>query len=693
MSRIEKHPILTIGTRPDIPFTFDGKKYLAKEGEVISSALLAQGISILGRHHKDAAPQGIYCANGQCAQCMVIADGCPVKACLTVVKSGMTVKPCRGKPAIPADDALTPMTEVPVIKIPVLILGGGPAGLSGAIELAKAGVRCLIVDDKQRLGGKLTLQTHNFFGSRGDCYAGTRGTDIAQLLEEELRTFGAEVVQMWLSSPAVGIFSDGKVGIVKQGRYVLVEPEILLVACGAREKNLAFPGCDLPGVFGAGAFQTLVNRDLVRPTERLFICGGGNVGLIAAYHALQAGVTVVGLVEALPECGGYKVHLDKLLRLGVPIYTSHTILWAEGEEHLARVVVGRIDEAFHPVPGGEKIFEVDTLLVAVGLAPVNELYKKAREYGLRVFAAGDGEEIAEASAAMFSGRIQGRRILKLLDRPTILPREWEPLLSTLRGKPGQEQELSPRILPGKIYPIIRCLQEIPCNPCTEVCPQLAIRTEDGKLTSWPSFEGEYCLGCGGCVSACPGLAIVLVDESYDPEQDRALLSLPFELDIGDLRSNSEVTTVGLAGEPVGRGTVVATRNAPSQDHRRLILLEVPFGDRLSVAGFRLGEPEKATPTEVPAEDREVIICRCERVTQGEIVGLIRRGYRDMNQLKAALRIGMGACGGKTCQDLILRLFREEGVDAKDVTPLVERPLEMEVPLRAFAGAADEESGE
>ena len=120
---------------------------------------------------------------------------------------------------------------------------------------------------------------------------------------------------------------------------------------------------------------------------------------------------------------------------------------------------------------------------------------------------------------------------------------------------------------------------------------------------------------------------------------------------------------------------------------------MPFGDRLSVAGFRLGEPEKATPTEVPAEDREVIICRCERVTQGEIVGLIRRGYRDMNQLKAALRIGMGACGGKTCQDLILRLFREEGVDAKDVTPLVERPLEMEVPLRAFAGAADEESGE
>jgi hypothetical protein len=65
----------------------------------------------------------------------------------------------------------------------------------------------------------------------------------------------------------------------------------------------------------------------------------------------------------------------------------------------------------------------------------------------------------------------------------------------------------------------------------------------------------------------------------------------------------------------------------------------------------------------------------------------------MNQLKAALRTGMGACGGKTCQDLILSLFREEGVDPKEVTPLVARPLEMEVALRVFAGAAGKESGE
>ena len=112
---------------------------------------------------------------------------------------------------------------------------------------------------------------------------------------------------------------------------MLIKPEVLFVASGAREKSLAFSGNTLPGVYGAGAFQTLVNRDLIKPSEKLFIVGGGNVGLIAGYHALQAGIEVVGLVEALPECGGYKVHKDKLVRMGVPVYTSHTILSANGD--------------------------------------------------------------------------------------------------------------------------------------------------------------------------------------------------------------------------------------------------------------------------------------------------------------------------------------------------------------------------
>jgi len=460
---------------------------------------------------------------------MVIANGLPVKACMTPVGPKMVVESCQGRPENPADHTVPKMARVPTIEVPYLIIGGGPAGLSAAIELVKFGVRGVLADDKHTPGGKLSLQTHNFFGSRGDCYAGTRGIDIPRLLQEELGEYGRDLLDVWLDSSAVGVYCDGKVGIVKQGNYVLVKPEILLVAAGAREKTLAFPGCDLPGVYGAGAFQTLVNRDLVRPTERLFICGGGNVGLIGGYHALQAGIDVVGLVEALPECGGYKVHLDRLRRLGVPIYTSHTVLRTEGKGRVERVTICGIDEGFRPIPGTERIFPVDTLLIAVGLSPVDEIYAKAKAYGMKVFAAGDAEEIAEASAAMFSGRIQGRKIVQELGTPCIIPKEWNEIVSTLRGKPGKEKESDTRTLPAKVYPLIRCSQEIPCNPCVEACPKGTIRIKDGTLTGLPSFEGDVCLGCAQCVLACPGLAIVLVDEGYDGRHKRALLTVPIEL--------------------------------------------------------------------------------------------------------------------------------------------------------------------
>lgn len=83
-------------------------------------------------------------------------------------------------------------------------------------------------------------------------------------------------------------------------------------------------------------------------------------------------------------------------------------------------------------------------------------------------------------------------------------------------------------------------------------------------------------------------------------------------------------------------------------------------------------------------DDDEVVCRCERVKAGELRKLIRQGVRDMNELKALTRAGMGACGGKTCPPLIKRLFREEGVPPSEVTDLTQRPLIMEVPLGAFA---------
>jgi len=680
--RIKSHPVLDVPKRDRVPFTFNGAALIAHDGEVISSALFANGIQIYGHHVKDGGPQGIFCANGQCSQCLVLANDKPVKACMVQVSPGMRVRSLEGLPELPSDDKIGETSSPELVNAKVLVIGGGPSGISASIELGRLGVETLLIDDKHELGGKLTLQTHGFFGSVADCWAGTRGFEIGKILTHDVEALHS--VKIWLNASAVGVFKDRKVGVVKDGKFILVEPELILVATGAREKSLAFPGCDLPGVYGAGAFQTLVNRDLVRPTERLFIIGGGNVGLIGGYHAIQAGIEVVGLVEALPKCGGYKVHEDKLKRLGVPVYTSHTVLRVTGKERVEKVTIAAIDNRWQPIPGTEHTFDVDTVLIAVGLSPVDELLHKSKNYGIPTWAAGDAEEIAEASAAIFSGKIAGRKILKYLNYDVEIPAEWHSTGAVLRSKPGPEKQFVISENRGPVYPIIRCTQEIPCNPCTEACTIHRIDMESGNILKQPQFDGS-CIGCSECVAACPGLAIVLVDERAERSNQTATLTIPWEISDSRIKPGARIATVGFEAEEVGDGIVRAIKKNPRHNERQLVLIEVPWDDRQKVAGFRLQPEIKETEQwDVPLEDK-TIICRCERVTKEEIVAEIRAGVRDMNQLKATIRTGMGACGGKTCRELILRIFREEGVDLKDVTQFTERPFVTEVPLSTFAG--------
>ncbi|HTT35435.1 MAG TPA: (2Fe-2S)-binding protein, partial [Thermoplasmata archaeon] len=400
---------------------------------------------------------------------------------------------------------------------------------------------------------------------------------------------------------------------------------------------------------------------------------------------LQAGIDVVGLAEVLPECGGYKVHKDKIARLGIPIFTSHTVLRAEGIDRVERVVIARVDDRFRPIAGTERVFEADTVLVAIGLSPVNELAQEGRRLGLDVYTAGDAHEIAEASAAMFSGRIVARTILKALGRPVDVPSEWTALLETLRSRPGPVLGPYPTPEGLRVYPILRCEQEIPCDPCTVACDHGAITIPEGNLLGRPRFGGD-CIGCLKCLAVCPGLAITLVDRRSDATGRTAKVTVPWEMPDGLVAVGSEVVTTGSVGEVVGRARVIRIVSGKSLHRRRLLALEVPAAEADRVAGVRIRDPAAAGAPVLfpPAHVPEPILCRCERVTKEMIADYIAAsGSRDVNAVKAALRCGMGPCGGKTCGELVLRVFRELGIDPRDVTPPVHRPFSQEVPMRAF----------
>ncbi len=507
----------------------------------------------------------------------------------------------------------------------LIVIGAGPAGLSAAVEAARAGMNVAVFDENSRPGGQLFKQIHKFFGSK-EHMAKIRGFKIGEMLLREADEAG---VSVFLNATVIGIFPEMKVTVRFGDHVEHFSADNIVVSTGAAENMIVFDGWTKPGVIGAGAAQTLMNLYGVQPGQRVLMLGSGNVGLVVGYQLLQAGCQLVAIVDAAPRIGGYGVHASKLARNGVPFYTSHTVVKAEGGDFVTGAVIAEVDAQFKPIPGTEKHMDVDTICLAVGLSPMSQLLRmsgcdildgpeglvpETDEYGQTsipgLFAAGDVAGIEEASSAMIGGRIagaaaanrggylsdsdfagrvdtlrsslsqlrqgmfskenKGRNDLTATDEGYALSRS---LLS--RGFIEETELESFPAASGKktgVHPVIECTQNIPCNPCQDACPVGCILVGD-NITSVPVMaEDKKCTGCGLCVASCSGQAIFLVNDEYDSE--RASITMPYEF-LPYPEAGQCGTALDRSGNPVCPAEVLSIKTSGATDQTALLTIAVP----------------------------------------------------------------------------------------------------------------------
>lgn len=510
-------------------------------------------------------------------------------------------------------------------RFDLIIVGAGPSGLSAAIEAAKKGLDVVVFDENEKPGGQLFKQIHKFFGSK-EHRAKVRGYVIGQQLLEEADEAGVKVV---LNAMVIGLYQDKEV-VVRIGEAIHhYKADAVIIATGAAENMVTFPGWTLPGVIGAGAAQTMMNLHGVLPGKKVLMLGSGNVGLVVSFQLLQCGCEVVALVDAAPRVGGYGVHAAKVARTGVPFYLSHTIVQAEGEDCVTGVTIAEVDSSFQFIPGTEKHFDVDTICLAVGLSPMSQLLKMAGcemednpkrggqvpicdEYGRTslpgIFVAGDVSGIEEASSAMIEGRMAGITACEYLGY--VGKEELDTQLASLsdaldglrqgmfapknRGKAIEKTEegidISKNLLlkgyvaddeierfPGVthnkgVHPVIECTQNIPCNPCQDACPKKCISI-GANITSLPIVVPDSdCIGCGMCVASCSGQAIFLVDE--DCGDGTATVTLPYEF-LPLPEAGTKGSALGRDGNRVCDAEVVSVKSVKAFDKTNLLTMRVP----------------------------------------------------------------------------------------------------------------------
>jgi D-hydroxyproline dehydrogenase subunit alpha len=440
-NRIDGH-----GTAPAAPparITFDGQAIAGLKGETIAAALAGAGIRGF-RHTRTGAMRGVFCGMGVCQDCLVTVDGLPnQRACMTELRDGAEVLSQVALPAL--DRAGPPADSGPrqPQRCDVLVIGGGPAGLNAAIAAREAGADVVLLDERSALGGQYFKQLSKAHRFRGDGAEDSQFRAGAALIAAA-RASGARIVT---GAGVWGAFGVDEIAVEISGRSRIFAPKRIVLATGAYERAVPFPGWTLPGVMTTGAGQTLARSWRVAPGQRVLVAGNGPLNLQLANELLRAGVTVVALAEAAPAPGlgmagallemartapdlvaRGAADLLRLKRAGVPVLHGHVVVRAEGEGAVSRVTLGRLGPDGRALPGDGPAFDVDALCVGYGFHPSGELARALgctqrwdeasrmlvtiRDTDCRtsipeVFVAGDGGGLGGARVAQAQGRLAG----------------------------------------------------------------------------------------------------------------------------------------------------------------------------------------------------------------------------------------------------------------------------------------------